>query len=112
MRQGEIWLVDFAPKIGQDIDKKRPAVIVNHDSMGILQLKVVVPVTEASRNIQDWHIRLASTTQNGLTKDSVADCFQVKSISRERFVRQLGKLSQNELNQVKLGLMTVLDLLG
>tara|TARA_R110000850_G_scaffold35022_9_gene93798 strand:+ start:3685 stop:3798 length:114 start_codon:yes stop_codon:yes gene_type:complete len=34
MRKGEVWLVDFAPKIGQEIDKKRPAVIVNHDSMG------------------------------------------------------------------------------
>lgn len=112
MKQGEVWLVDFAPKIGHEIDKKRPAVIVNHDSMGILQLKVVVPVTDASRNIQDWHIRLASTTENGLTKDSVADCFQVKSISKDRFIGLLGKLSKKELTQVKLGLMTVLDLLG
>jgi mRNA interferase MazF len=42
MKHCEIWLVDFAPKIGQELDKKRPAIIVNHDSMGVLQLKVVV----------------------------------------------------------------------
>ena len=48
MKHAEIWLVDFAPKVGQEIDKVRPAVIVNHDSMGALQLKVVVPVTDAS----------------------------------------------------------------
>ena len=29
MKLAEVWLVDFAPKIGQEIDKVRPAVIVN-----------------------------------------------------------------------------------
>ncbi|MEB2774204.1 type II toxin-antitoxin system PemK/MazF family toxin [Algoriphagus sp. D3-2-R+10] len=112
MRQGEVWLVDFAPKIGQEIDKKRPALIVNHDSMGILQLKVVVPITDAGKVIKDWHIKLSPTDSNGLTKVSLADCFQVKSISKERFVKKLGILSQNELDQVKLGLMKVLDLIA
>ncbi len=112
MRQGEVWLVDFAPKVGQEIDKKRPAVIVNHDSMGILQLKIVVPVTDASKSIHDWQVALFPTSENGLSKDSMADCFQVKSISKERFVRRLGKLGQKELDLVKLRLMTVLDLLG
>jgi len=46
-----------------------------------------------------------------LWKESAADCFQVKSISKERFEKRLGVLSQNELDQVKLGLMKVLDLL-
>ncbi len=110
MRQGEIWLVDFAPKIGQEIDKKRPAIIVNHDSMGVLQLKVVVPITDVGQIIKDWHIKLFPNSTNGLKKESAADCFQVKSISKERFVKQLGILSQNELDEVKLGLMKVLDL--
>ncbi|MDR7132362.1 mRNA interferase MazF [Algoriphagus sp. 4150] len=111
MRQGEVWLVDFAPKIGQEIDKKRPAVIVNHDSMGVLQLKVVVPITDAGRAVKDWHVILYPNSGNGLTKESAADCFQVKSISKERFVKRLGILSEAELNQVKLALMKVLDLL-
>ncbi len=48
MKHTEVWLVDFSPKVGQEIDKVRPAVVVNHDSMGALQLKVVVPVTDAA----------------------------------------------------------------
>jgi mRNA interferase MazF len=46
MRHGEIWLVDFAPKIGEEIDKIRPALIVSNDSIGKLRLKVVVPITD------------------------------------------------------------------
>jgi mRNA interferase MazF len=110
MKHGEVWLVDFAPKVGQEIDKVRPAIIVNHDSMGALPLSVVVPVTDAVRFIRDWHVTLAATKGNGITKESVADCFQVKSISKERFVRQLGILSVNEMDQVKLALIKVLDL--
>lgn len=111
MKHSEVWLVDFSPKVGQEIDKARPAVIVNHDSMGALQLKVVVPVTDAVRSIQDWHVPLKPSKDNGLSKKSVADCFQVKSISKERFVKRLGILSAKEMEEVKLGLVKVLDLL-
>jgi len=111
MKQAEVWLVDFSPKIGQEIDKVRPAIIVNHDSMGALQLKIVVPVTDSDRFIRDWHIALNPTKGNGISKESIADCFQVKSISNERFVRFLGVLSAREMDKVKLGLIKVLDLL-
>ena len=111
MKHSEVWLVDFAPKIGQEIGKVRPAVIVNHDSMGMLELKVVVPVTDALRSVREWHVALEPSKENGISKGSVADCFQVKSISKERFVRRLGELSPDELDEVKLALMKVLDLL-
>ena len=111
MKHAEVWLVDFAPKVGQEIDKIRPAVIVNHDSMGALQLKVIVPITDAVRSIRDWHVPLTPTMDNGISKESVADCFQVKSISKERFIRRLGALSAKEMEEVKLGLIKVLDLL-
>jgi mRNA interferase MazF len=111
MKHGEVWLVDFAPRVGQEIDKVRPAVIVNHDSMGALQLKVVVPITDAVRSIRDWHVLLNSSKGNGILKERVADCFQVKSISKERFVKHLGSLSTKEMDEVKLGLIKVLDLL-
>jgi mRNA interferase MazF len=111
MKQGEVWLVDFSPKIGQEIDKVRPAVIVNHDSMGALHLKIVVPVTDGIRAVREWHVPLVPSKTNGVLKESVADCFQVKSISKERFVKRVGQLIPKELEEVKLGLIKVLDLL-
>jgi mRNA interferase MazF len=111
MKHSEVWLVDFAPKVGQEIDKVRPAAIVNHDSMGALQLKIVVPITDSVRSIRDWHAPIHPSKGNGLSKESIADCFQIKSISKERFVRRLGVLSTSEMEEVKLGLIKVLDLL-
>ena len=50
MRSRENRLVDFAPQFGQEINKIRPAVIVNHDSIGSLKLKVAVPITDALKS--------------------------------------------------------------
>lgn len=111
MMQGEIWRVDFAPKVGDEIDKKRPALIVSSNSIGRLRLKVVVPITDPAANIQSWHVPIEPDNRNGLTKSSIADCFQVKSISNDRFITKLGELSEEDLDEVKVCLAKVLDLL-
>lgn len=110
MKQGEVWLVDFAPQVGQKINKIRPAVIINNDHVGSLKLKIVVPITSTAHDF-DWMVRVAPTKANGLSRDSAVDCFQIKSLSQQRFVRKIGKLTNRELIDVKLGLSKVLDLL-
>ena len=111
MKQGEIWLVDFATKVGDEMDKKRPVLIVSNNAIGKLRLKVVVPVTDPAANIQTWHLPIRKSDTNGLTKNSMADCFQLKSISNERFLKRLGVLSDEDMDEVKFGLAKVLDLL-
>jgi mRNA interferase MazF len=111
MNFGEVWDVNFSPQVGDEITRRRPAIIVNHDSMGALKLKIVVPITDGFRSIRDWHVILHKTVLNGLDKDSVADCFQIKSIAKERFIEKRGELSKGEIDDVKLCLMKVLDLI-
>jgi mRNA interferase MazF len=45
MRRGEVWLINLDPTVGSEIQKTRPAVIVNDDAIGILPLRVIVPIT-------------------------------------------------------------------
>lgn len=111
MKYGEIYEVNFNPTTGQEIAKTRPAIIVNSDSVGKLALKIVVPITDPGSKFQDWHIPLSPTKLNGLKKESVADCFQVKSLSKERFVQKIGKLTPLEIDEIKIALMKVLNLL-
>jgi mRNA interferase MazF len=111
MMHGEIWQVDFAPKVGDEIDKKRPALIVSNNSVGRLCLKIVVPITDPAATIQSWHVPLKPDAPNGLNKASIADCFQVKSISNDRFIAKLGSLNEENMDEVKICLAKVLDLL-
>lgn len=97
--QGEIWRVDFTPNIGAEIQKIRPALVVNHDSVGILPLKTVAPFTEWSKQYANypWIIKFYSNAQNGLSKDSGLDCFQLRNFSINRFIEKIGYVESAEL---------------
>ena len=94
IKQSEIWLVKFYPIIGQEIAKTRPAIVINDDKVGKLKLRTVVPITDW-KNIYSnypWMIKVVPNTQNNLSKESAIDCFQVKNISTDRFVKKIGIL--------------------
>jgi mRNA interferase MazF len=90
MRRGEVWLVKLEPAVGAEIGKTRPAVIVSQDSIGILPLKVIVPITKWQEQYagRDWMVRLEPSAENGLTKPSAVDTFQVSSVSEQRLVHR------------------------
>lgn len=110
MRRGEVWLINLDPAIGAEIKKTRPAVIVNDDSMGILPLKIIVPITEwkARYEVAPWLVRLEPDVKNGLDKVSASDAFQVRSVAQERFVKKLGKLSDKAIQEITRALAIVL----
>jgi mRNA interferase MazF len=112
MRRGEIWLINLDPTVGAEIRKTRPAVIVNDDAVGILPLKVIVPVTDWKDRyaVAPWMVRLDPNSDNGLTKPSAADAFQVRAVAQQRFVQRLGSLPDNQLRQITTALATVLKI--
>jgi mRNA interferase MazF len=101
-RRGEVWNVRFDPSVGAEIQKVRPAVVMSLDSVGRLPLKIVVPITDwkpAFANFA-WFVHLPATPDNGLTKESGADAFQVKSLSETRFLDKLGELTAGQLDDI------------
>jgi mRNA interferase MazF len=111
MAKGEVWLVNLDLTIADEIRKVRPAVIMNRDAIGILALRVVVPITGWQSQFQncDWLIRVDPDKANGLDKPSAADTFQVRSISSRRFIRQLGRLTGTDMERIATGLKIVFD---
>ena len=101
-KRGEIWLVNFDPAVGREIQKRRPALVVGLDSIGRLPLRIIVPITDwkAQYAGYPWFVELRSNVANGLIKDSGADTFQVKSVAVDRFERQIGVVSANEIDSV------------
>jgi len=55
-------------------------------------------------------IKIKPDDNNNLIKNSAADCFQVRSISEQRFVSYIGTIDQNILGQIKEGLAKVLSI--
>lgn len=109
--RGEIWLVSFDPTIGSEIKKTRPAVVVSSDAVGRLPIKLVAPVTDwkpfFAANL--WHVRIDPTTANGLTKPSAVDTLQLRGMDRQRFVRKLGEVSPETMEEIVLAIAAIVE---
>lgn len=112
MNQSEIWLVDLEPARGAEIKKTRPCLIVSADSIGKLPLKVVVPLTDWKERyaVADWMVKLLPSISNNLSKESGVDCFQLRSLSQDRFIKRIGIVSSTDFDSVKMALAKVLSL--
>jgi len=111
MKRGEIWLVNLDPTIGSEIKKTRPAVIISSDLVGVLPLKVVVPLTDWKERYSSapWMVRLDPDEQNGLSKPSAADALQIRSVSEQRLVKRLGAIPSLHIAQIVQAVMNVLQ---
>ncbi len=112
MKHGEIWLVSLDPTIGAEIKKTRPAIIVNDNALGKLPLKIIVPITDWKEQYSKapWMIKLKPNNNNKLSKESSADCFQIRSIAEERCVKKIGVLDSLTMDNIRQALAMVLDL--
>ena len=98
-QRGEIWLVDFDPSARRGHSEDPPGrrasswvALLRHPF-----LRVVVPLTDwkPQYDYYSWFVRIPITSGNGLSKDSGADAFQLKSLSEARFARRLGSVRYN-----------------
>jgi len=111
MKQGQIWEINLSPTVGAEIKKKRPAVIISDDAIGLLPLRVIVPLTEWKNNFYDaiWMVKIDPNALNNLKKTSAIDCFQIRSISTKRFLTKIGDVSPKTLNEIKTAVKSVID---
>ena len=111
VKRGEIWLVNLEPTLGAEIQKTRPIVVINSDSIGALPIRLVAPITEwkdyFSGNI--WHVKLEPNSVNGLTKPSAVDTLQLRGIDTLRFIRKLGEVSPQMMKAIVVAITAVIQ---
>jgi mRNA interferase MazF len=102
MKRGEVWEVNLDPTIGAEIQKIRPCIIVSRDALARLPLKIIVPLTEWNEGFlrAPWHVRVKATPENGLSKASSADTYQVRSIYEQRLIRRIGRIDESIMDRV------------
>jgi len=94
MHTKDIYLVDLNPTKGAETKKARPCIIVSNDDVGILPLKVIVPLIghKDLHNNKSWLVPIKPTSTNGLAKTSTADALNIRSVSDTRIIKKIGVL--------------------
>ncbi len=96
IRQYEIFLVNLEPTLGSEIKKTRPCVVISPDEMNkYLRTIVIAPMTTSSKNYPT-RVEIKHDNKIGWV---VLD--QVRTIDKQRIIKNLGKLSKPEVSEVK-----------
>ena len=106
MRRGEVWWVNFDPSVAGEIHKKRPAIIISNDAANRYLNRVqVVPLT--SRVDRVYPSEAVVKVRRGQRK-AMAD--QLTTVSKQRLINQMGKLSAEDMGKVEHAVMVQLAL--
>ena len=110
-RRGEIYLVHFDPTVGHEIQKTRPALILQNDVSN--QYSPITIVAAISSHFSDPPFPrevVVEPAESGLPKRSAVILNQIRSVDRQRLAKKLGRLSDREMQRVDEALKISLGL--
>ncbi len=108
MKQAEIWYADLNPIKDNEQAGYRPVVIISGNLLNkYMKIVIVCPLTTKIKNYKG-NLVLKPTKQNGLDNTSEILVFHVRSVSKNRLVKKIGKITDKELELLKLGLNEIL----
>ena len=103
IKQYQIILVNLDPTLGSKIKKTRPCVVISPDEMNRhLRTIIIAPMTTTSK---DYPSRIEIKHDNKIGW-IVLD--QIRTIDKQRILKELGKLSKPEIKEVKAVLKELL----
>lgn len=111
-RRGEIYLTALDPTIGREIQKTRPALIIQNDvSNRVTDLTIVAPITSTVRfPINPVHVLLPADQNTGLAVTSVALLSQIRAVDKVRLVKRLGAVDTDTLRRLDAAIQMSLGL--
>lgn len=104
MKQKDIYWANLAPAKGHEQDGKRPVVILSgnalNDKMGLF---IVCPLSSKIKQYPGC-VPLKKDKSNNLSGDSEILTFQIRTISKNRLGKKIGKITDGQLALVFQGL--------
>ena len=113
-RRGMVLDLDLDPVQGSETGKTRPCVVVTTDTyharVPVIQVTPITAWSEKKVRIVT-NVLLHPSVQNGLAKQSVADCLQTRPVDYvRRYVRTRGELAPGDMAAIDAALRIVFSL--
>jgi len=111
--RGDVYLVNLDPKIGKEIGKARPAVIIQNDiGNKFSPVTIIAPISSVKEIVKPLPIMiLLKKGMGGLSKDSYVDCGQIRTVDRDqRLITKFGTLDKTKMLEVDKALKVSLSL--
>ena len=110
-KRGEIYLVSSDPALGAEIQKTRPALILQNDIGNLHSPVTIVAAITSNVQRQGPTSVLVRAPEGGLDVDSIVLLNQIRTVDKRRLVKRLGGLRGATLKQVDQAIMISLSLI-
>jgi mRNA interferase MazF len=110
-RRGDIWYVDWSPGRGSEQTGLRPAVIIQTDAANSnprYPNTIVLTISTKGKTVP-FHVPVNPSGGNGLQEKSFVKCEQILTISKERLIRRVGCLDDEQMKVVAAEIRRVLE---
>jgi len=98
--QKEIHFADLNPIRGKEQKGKRPVVIISGNTMNEnFDICIVCPISSIIKNYTG-SIKLEKNNINKLDKDSEILTFQIRTIAKERMIKKIGEITDEQLKEI------------
>ena len=113
---GDVVRVGLDPTVMHEKQKERFCLVIEKGASH-LNLIIILPITnDTGKRSSQFYVPITNVKEAGLSKPSVIDCYQIRTISTERLVKNksgmltVGKIEQKELFLVRQRLAWLLDI--
>src|SRR3990167_7799260 len=90
-KRGEIYLTNFDPAVGSEIQKTRPALILQNDICNQFSNITIVSAITATSNKHRYPMEVEiARGEGGLDRDSLIALSQIRTIDKSRLIHKLG----------------------
>ena len=110
-KRGDIFIADLDPSLGREIRKKRPVLVISNNNLNeTLPTVVIIPFSSIIPSFVGPDVAICTPSKTGLDKQSALLTSQMRSIDKDRFVKKIGKLTEDKLLEVEGALTIALEL--
>lgn len=108
MLQKDIYWANLNPTKGKEQEGKRPVVVISGNTMNRnLGIFIICPISSKIKNYTGC-VKLDKNKINNLTKTSEIITFQIRTIAKERMVKKIGQITDEQLKEIFYSLNEVL----
>ena len=100
-QRGDIYLVSFDPTVGAEIQKTRPALVIQNDIGNQYSPITIVAAITSKFDLPPYPTEvIMEPKDSGLSQLSAVVLNQIRSVDRQRLIKRIGKASPEVMGRV------------
>ena len=112
-QRGEIYLVSFDPTVGSEIQKTRPALVIQNDVGNQYSPITIVVAITSKFDLPPYPTEvIMEPTESGLSPTSAVVLNQIRSVEGQRLLKRVGKASPETMRRVDRAIAISLGLVA